>query len=443
MRRKKILLLFALFCCLMAWGQRNLNYKDVSTELNVFSGKDDEAGMVFSCPTSIPLTFESSHDKQVDVYQTEVKGDNTVYYIRFQVGRIYRGRKLTVIAPDFNPLVFEVELAPKELKQYTLYDPDAAFVYGCYYEYRKRGADYFQQGMYPEAREQYSTAKDCSDCPEDSDLDARIADIDSISFYLRQAERYEEILDYNQATSLYMKALSLNPRDNAIQAKRLAAEYQYSSDCNRYSASAENYYNDGDYEKALELYKKVIDMNCFNSVVAVERSSLIEQKISNRKQRATVLTYEWGIGKTPIGLSIGTYKTKKFGGYFSVAFHPDIFNAARKEYDSVQDLEADVSFGWTKSFVSSFPLWFFFGPGYTLRGEFLPEEDDDLSNASQGDDDNMKFKAYHAISPEFGLLFKWKMLAVRYTFQYRIPLSTDYKEIFPKVRNSIGVGFCF
>ena len=65
----------------------------------------------------------------------------------------------TVIASGFNPLVFEVELAPKELKQYSLFDPDAAFVYGCYYEYRKRGADYFQQGMYQEAREQYATAR--------------------------------------------------------------------------------------------------------------------------------------------------------------------------------------------------------------------------------------------------------------------------------------------
>lgn len=432
-----LLLLWVLLSCMTAWGQRDLNFKDVTTDLNVFSGKDDEAGMVFSCPTSIPLTFESSHDKEVDVYQTEVKGDNTVYYIRFQVGRKYRGRKLTVITSDFNPLVFTVDLAPKELKQYSLFDPDAAFVYGCYYEYRKRGADYFQEGMYPEAREQYATAKECSDCPEDSDLDSRIADIDSISSYLSQAERYSEILDYTQASSLYLKILLLNPGDKAVQAKRLATEYQYSADCNRYANSAETYYDDGDYEKALELYQKVLDLNCFNSVVATERIALIQRKLNSRKQRATALTYELGT-TTPVGFSIGSYKNKRFGGYFSLAFHPDVFKAARKEYDETKDFEADVSFGWTTTLVSKIPVWLFFGPGYTLNGEYLPELDKDGLPT-----DEMKFKMYHAISPELGLLGKWKMFVLRYTFQYRFALSKDYDDKIKKTRHSFGIGVCF
>lgn len=437
MKTKSLLLLWVLLSCMTAWGQRDLNFKDVTTDLNVFSGKDDEAGMVFSCPTSIPLTFESSHDKEVDVYQTEVKGDNTVYYIRFQVGRKYRGRKLTVITSDFNPLVFTVDLAPKELKQYSLFDPDAAFVYGCYYEYRKRGADYFQEGMYAEAREQYATAKECSDCPADSDLDNRIADIDSISSYLSQAERYKEILDYTQASSFYLKILLLNPGDKAVQAQRLATEYQYSADCNRYANSAETYYDDGDYEKALELYQKVLDLNCFNAVVATERIALIQRKLNSRKQRATVLNYEFGT-TTPIGISIGTYKNRRFGGYFTLAFHPDVFKAIRKEYDETKDFEADISFGWTTTLVSKIPVWLFFGPGYTLNGEFLPKLDENDQPT-----DEMKFKMYHAISPELGLLGKWKFLVLRYTFQYRFAFSKDYEDKIKKTKHSFGIGVCF
>lgn len=437
MKREVLFLLF-LVCSLASWGQRDLHYKDVTTSLNVFSGKDNEAGMVFSCPTTIPLTFESTHDKQVDVYQKENKGDNTVYYIRLLVGRKYSGRKLTVIASGFKPISFDGDLAPKQLKQYTLFDPDADFVYGCYYEYRKRGADYFQKGMYTEAKEVYSIAEECSDCPSDSDLKDRIADIDSIAIYIKEAERFADILDFKQACNCYLKVLLLNPKDNAILAKRLEMENHYSSDCNRYVEIAENYYNDGDYEKARDLYQKVIDMNCFNSPIAVERVAAIQKRMSRRKQRATVFTYQWGT-KTPVGFSIGTYKSRKVGGYFSLSFHPDIFNAMRKEYEKTQDFEVDLSFGWTFKPVKQAPVWLFAGLGYTIQGEYIQE----LDHNDKPIEDEYKFEPYHAMSPEIGLLGKYKFLVLRYTFQYRFAVSKDYKDIMDKTQHSIGLGFCW
>ena len=437
MKRNVLFLLF-LVCCMSSWGQRELHYKDVTTALNVFSGKDNEAGMVFSCPTSIPLTFESSHDKVVDVYQTENKGDNTVYYIRLLVGRKYSGRKLTVIASGFKPIYFNGDLSPKELKQYTLYDPDADFVYGCYYEYRKRGADYFQKGMYAEAREVYSIAEECSDCPEDTDLKERIADIDSISFYMSEAERYIDIQDFKQALNLYLKVLTLNPNDNAVVTKRLELENQYTSDCNRYIEIAENYYNDGDYEKALPLYQKVIDLNCFNSMVASERIADIQKKLSRRKQRATAFTYQWG-SKTPIGFSIGRYRNRKVGGYFSLSFHPDIFHAMRKDYEKTKDFEADLSFGWTFKPVKQAPIWMFAGIGYTMNAAFIPE----LDSSDEPIEDEYSFEAYHAVSPEIGLLAKIKFLVLRYTFQYRFAASKDYDDIIDKTQHSVGIGICW
>lgn len=451
-RNLLLLLLLALFSCASVWGQRALEYKDITSGLNVFSGKDNEAGMVFFCPTSIPLTFESSHDKVVDVYLTEEKGDNTVYYIRFQVGRKYRGRKLTVIASGFSPLTFEVELAPKELKQYSLFDPDAAFVYGCYYEYRKRGADYFQQGMYQEAREQYVTAKECSDCPEDSDLDLRIADIDSISSYLQQAEFLTDVLKYDEARDYYLKALLLNPNDKAIQAKRLEAENQYSVDCNRYSNVADAYYSDGEYEKALELYQKVLDLNCFNSVIAARRVGILRRKLSNRQQRATVFTIDYGFKNAPLGISVGKYKNKVAAAYWSLALHPDIFKAIQTKTEEVDQFEIGTTVGVTVKPVSVAPVWLLFGTGVVLNGQFVPDvqEDGSYSNYSgyetstNDQEEDMVFDTYTSLPLEAGLAGKiFNRLVLKYVFQYRFPLSKDYEDKVNKTKHSVGIGVCF
>lgn len=102
-------LVFLLICVVStvftSFAQRNLEVKDVSSGLNVFSGKDTEAGMVISCPANISLTFESSHDKVVDVYNTEQKGEEMYYYLRFQTGKRYRGRKLIIRTSEYAPVL--------------------------------------------------------------------------------------------------------------------------------------------------------------------------------------------------------------------------------------------------------------------------------------------------------------------------------------------------
>ena len=197
MKKRLFLLPFMLLMvALSAFGQRNLEVKDVTTGLNVFSGQDTEAGMVIIAPTNIGLSFESTHDKIVNVYNVEQKGEETYYYIRFQTGKRYRGRKLTIITDNYAPVNIAVDLSPKELKQYQLLDPDAEFVYGCYYEYRKRGTEFYQKAMYNEAKEQYNIAKECSDCPTDANLDELIANVDSILVYQKRADEAFEIMNY-------------------------------------------------------------------------------------------------------------------------------------------------------------------------------------------------------------------------------------------------------
>ena len=231
MKKKLFLLLGGLVLAIAsAFGQRSLEIKDITKPRDVFSGKDTEAGIVISCPANIKLTIESSHDKVVDVYNTEDKGEEIFYYLRFETGKRYRGRKLTIRADGYAPVTIMAELNPKELKRYQLIDPDVEFVYGCYYEYRKRGTEYFQQAMYSEAREQYAIAQECSDCPENSGLDVLIANIDSISSYKSKAESAFELMDYELAKEYYGRVLALNPSDESASSRLFDCTRNYNID---------------------------------------------------------------------------------------------------------------------------------------------------------------------------------------------------------------------
>lgn len=449
-----ILILFVVFP-FYAFSQRSLEIQDISTGMNVFSGKDTEAGIVISAPSTIPLTFESTHDKVVDVFNKEIKGEEQLYYIRFNTGKRYRGRKLTIITNEYLPLTIMAELEPKELKQYKIVDPDAEFVYGCYYEYRKRGTEYFQNSMYEEAKEQYLIAKECSDCPVDANLDELIANIDSIFVYQKQADDAYDLLDYRKSATLYSKILTLNPSDAQASQKRFESITKYTNDCQKYFNMAEVYKDNGEYDKALELYDKIVNENCNNALVASTEAKKIRILMNSRKQRVKVYAYEYS-KNTPIGITTGSYKNKKVGGYFSLSVHQSLFKALQKDYAEVDNPELNISFGWTVNPVSSFPLWIFFGPGYTGIGEFvdqngnkyLGEESESGESESEdttidGEDTDPTFKIYSAISPEVGLLGKIGPLVLRYTFQYRFAISKEYEDKIKSTRHVFGVGFCF
>lgn len=447
MKKRFSLLSVVLFVlAVSAFGQRSLEIKDVTEGLKVFSGKDTEAGMVFSCPSSIPLTFESTHDKVVDVYNKEIKGEDTYYYLRFQTGKKYRGRKLTIITTDYAPLSIVAELSPKELKRYQLLDPDAEFVYGCYYEYRKRGTEFYQQGMYNEAKEQYVIAKECSDRPVNANLDELIANIDSIQVYIKKGDEAFDLLDYMTANEYYSRVIMLNPADANTSEKRFTCSRLYDTDCNKYFDAAEVFKEDGEYNKALELYRKVVDQNCNNSLIASEEAKKIEILLQSRKQRARAFTVETA-GSGVWGFSTGKYKNRKVGGYFSLNANYHLIEAAQQEPEKCgvgRVMEAGMSMGWTFCLVPKFPhFWLFFGPGYTGAGQYKLKKADSLDDDDEKDKYN--FYWYNSFSPEVGALFKIGPAVLRYTFQYRLAFDDDSKKLFEdrKTRHMIGLGLCF
>ena len=453
--KNRIYIVLAMLCLMTGnmFAQRSLEVKDVTTSLNVFSGKDTEAGLVISCPSNIELTFESTHDKKVDVYNIENKGEETFYYIRFNTGRRYRGRRLTIRTSEFTPVVLGVDLSPKELKQYQLIDPDADFVYGCYYEYRKRGLEFFQKSMYAEAREQFNIASECSDGPADNNLAELIANIDSIETWQKQASEAFDMLDYTKASGIYAKILQLNPTDTNATNNRFESQRLYDNDCKRYYDNAEVYKENGEYEKALELYQRVVDLNCGSALLASEQVKQIKLLLQNRSQKAHVIAYEYS-ESAPIGITTGTYKTRKTGGYFSLSLHTDVFELMRSDFDKAEKAELNISAGFTINPVKEAPVWIFFGPGYTGLGRYENEDGTPyikgtyVENAS-GEKvpgkvyEKPTMKVHSAISPEIGLLGKIGPVVLRYTFQYRFAVSKDDKDLFKKTRHVFGVGICF
>mgnify|MGYP003593925624 CR=1 FL=1 len=78
---KKIVL--CLLCLSLFIGvsaqQRYFEVKDESPQNGVFSGLDDEAGVIIVCNQSKTLSFDSSMDKTVNIYKFSKEFSNTHY----------------------------------------------------------------------------------------------------------------------------------------------------------------------------------------------------------------------------------------------------------------------------------------------------------------------------------------------------------------------------
>lgn len=91
----------------------------------------------------------------------------------------------------------------------------------------------------------------------------------------------------------YGRILELNPSDTNASNKRYECIRYFDTDCNKYYDAAEVYYEDGEYEKALELYQRVVDQNCGNAVQASEKAKNIRVMQQSRNQRVQVYAYEY------------------------------------------------------------------------------------------------------------------------------------------------------
>ena len=299
---KKIILSACFFLVgSMAFAQNVFEVKDISQPNDVYSSADDEAALVIRCHQSIPLKFSSSMDKSAEPFRSEIQGSDSVYYIAFPTGNRYRGRELTISSPGFFPIVIQLDLQPKQLLSLQVTDPNALVDAGCYRGHRNKGVEEIKNSNYEEARNQFIVARNCSDCDKDEN-EANIALTDSLILYRQKGDAAFRLLDYVTAGNFYSKILALNAYDTYASNRNTLCVQNFSEECSTLFTKAEYYYTEKEYDKAKELYEKVVEKECRNMTLAVDRLNGINSLSRAKKDHARVFTYE-DRKDVPIGFS--------------------------------------------------------------------------------------------------------------------------------------------
>jgi hypothetical protein len=374
--------------------QRTLQLEDKSDPFGIFSGIGNEAGMVFICAETIELTFSSNKDATVNVFKTELKGSDKYYYMRMPTGEVYNDRKLTIYAARYAPLIIELRLQTKELKTLYLFDPDI-ILQGCYNQTMKEGLEIFRMAQYLDAKAKYRLAAECSDAPATvlDDIQEKIAIIDTIIKRRRLADEFFATDNFIKAYDNYSAVFGYNPGDRYAELRMT--------------------------ESRLRLGRNT----------GYATGSQIPER---RRQRTFVIQYE-----TPTndlfgghGGSLGWYRDKKVGVCFAGR---SFYQSLQYNYRYYDISEASASMGltfrlfrMTKKDYRKWPwgVWMSLGGGYTWAELW-------------GDYDNTGSQI-HSVVPEAGLLMKMGFLTVKYSYQYRHELPSDYVN-----RSFLGLGFCF
>jgi len=441
--RIALLFLMSLMLCFSnkAYGQRVLEYRDKTQALSVFSDKDPEvinaggaqAGITVFCTNTLSLSFDSNVDRKVDVYNKEERGGLMYYYIRFTVGRFkganYGGRVLEVLAPGFLPLKIKIDLQPSESKSFEVFDPNATVGVGCFYENFNAATELFRNSSYSEAKEKFNLSKACTDYQESSNVSYILEAIDSILILRTRGDFFFDQQNFIEALNAYQKMLGYNSSDKYAVGRKEEILNIINERCMNYFHEAESYYYQNKFVEAQQLYEKMLELSCgYNMREANLRLLEIRKFLSDRQHKAQVVLYEIA-ENTLIGLSYGRYTQVRFSSYVSLRFNPELFQAITKKDNEKAKPEIDLSFGWNRMVIKE--IGFFAGLGYTGVGQW-----------TYGNQDP-EFTLYHAVSPEAGVLFKIGPIALRYTFQYRIALDSDFQDYIGKMRHVGGIGICF
>lgn len=456
----------------MAFAQNIFEVKDISQPNDVYSSADDEAALVIRCHQTIPLSFSSSMDKSAEPFRSELQGSDSVYYIAFPTGNRYRGRELTISSPGYSPIVIQLNLQPKQLLTLQVTDPNAMVDAGCYRGHRNKGVEEIKNSNYEEARNQFIVARECTDCNKEEN-EANIALADSLIEYRQKGDAAFRLLDYVTAGNYYSKILALNAYDSYASNRNTLCVQNFSEECSTLFSKAEYYYTEKEYDKAKELYEKVVEKECRNMTLAVDRLNGINSLARAKRDHARVFSYEYR-KDVPIGFSYGKYNMHKAGGFFQMDLNNVVFDAARSDckYGDEKFPELNMSFGWTVKIAN--PVWIHFGPGFTgkmyygtykekkypkkgygesdqvldvekmggdsevakANGEYLPENEDYKDAWTKA---NFAF----AVSPVIGLTVKYSYFALRVTYQYRWSIQKDLKDFMGDSRVSVGAGIAF
>ena len=296
-----------------------------------------------------------------------------------------------------------------------------------------------------------------------------IALVDSLILYRQKGDEAFKLLDYVTAGKYYSNILALNAYDTYASNRNTLCVQNFSEECSSLFTRAEYYYTEKEYDKAKELYEKVVEKECRNMTMAIDRLNSINTLARAKQDHSRVFTYEYR-KDVPIGFSYGKYNMHKVGGFFQMDFNSIVFDAARSDcmYGDEKFPELNMSFGWTVKIAN--PVWIHFGPGFTGKmyyGTYLSKkypktgygekEWNLLDTKEMGDDLKTprdeapedykdawtKANFAFAVSPVIGITAKYSYFALRITYQYRWSVQKDLKDFMGDSRLSVGVGVAF
>lgn len=449
---KKIFVAVCMFLMAhVAFAQGVLQVTDVSNPNDVYPNDEDNGVVVVRCNKSIPLEFESSMDKSASPYNIETEGNDCIYYIELPTGSKYRGRTLYIMAAGYAKVEQAIDLKPKAAITLNVLDPNSMVDAGCYRGHRNKGMEEFKRMNYDEARNQFELASQCSDCDKLENL-ANLALVDSIISYRDKADNAYKLLDYRQAVTLYDHVVELNPYDTFASNRYSMAMSKFNQECESSFNQAEFYFKEKLYDKADELYQRVIDFKCNNETQALLKHQYIQRNRTMKQTHSRVLTYEY-MKDAPIGISYGSYHTRRTGGFIALNFNKKIFEMMRSNCQIPDMPEINLSFGWTIKVVS--PVWVFFGPGVTTKfyyGNYKVNNDEDKvypgpdgkpQGVLKGETDDKKLNVGVAVSPVIGICAKYSFFALRLAYQYRFAIDSNIQDFMNKQRFTVGVGVAF
>lgn len=209
------LLVFSFSAVIVA--QKAMIIRDDSLGLAVARCDDNETVVIVRSP--LELSFESTMDKTVDVYNVEQESGFNKYYLKFSTLPKYRGRKLKIKSYGFDTYTHPLDLIAKMPVGICAFDPDGDIGTGCYFKNLKEGNKLYAVCRYEDARTYYLHALECSDLPEENIIAQKIEDAMNCAESKRMADTYYNDQDWSNALTYYEKVVSLNGSDTHSQSR--------------------------------------------------------------------------------------------------------------------------------------------------------------------------------------------------------------------------------
>lgn len=454
------IILSVLFVCLFTEVRAQSNAKvlqieDVTPELSVYPDNDrHEALVLIRCQDDFAskLEFSSNVDKEISV-RSEVRGSEYTYYLVFKTqeeGTTFKGRVVTIIAPDYQRLYLKLELTDKQKMEYLLTDPYSA-LRSPYYINIDKANNMFIEGMYLNAKDLYKAAQLCPEYVTDKNtsVDLHIQYCDSLIYWDKEFNNYLERNDLTKANVYVTKMYSLNSQNQALLEQYRSFQQRASQ---LYTSNIENgilYMNEGEYEKAQICFQNSRTLGSARTKEIEDYLFNLDRIFDEKKNRSRFLFYQYDEMR-PIGFTYAKCNQNKSGGYFSMSIDNGILDLAAQNVDTLSlqpdkfQYSAAISFGWTVRVFAPY-VWATFTPfGYT-GGGWATAKRDETNYMSETEEVGTEYNWYHAWSPEVGVILKYWRLSVNYKYKANIVLNSEdgIEDLFSKQTHSIGIGFCW